>query len=296
MIDPVDLRAFVRIAECGSVSAAARMLRLPKSSVSRSLARLEQEVGSILVERSTRHLRLTDAGLLLQPHAFRILDEIEAAQDALGGVADSVRGALRINLSFATAQALVAPMLPGFLSNFPDLRVILDVDVRRIDLFAEDVDIVIRPGFLEDSDLVARKLTDVELQLCAGPRYLASRGTPLSVGELRQHDLVGRQDRKTTWVFRGEDGEAESLTFTPRVAASEPATTAAMLVAGVGIGLLPDFLAGAGISAGDLVRVLPDLACGSAAIHALYPRHRTASGKIRVFIDALAVYLNDEHK
>lgn len=126
MIDPFDLRAFVRIAECGSVSAAARAMRLPKSSLSRSLARLEEDIGSILTERSTRHLRLTDAGLLLQPHAFRILDEIDAAQDALGNVAGLVRGVLRINISFATAQALVAPML--------------------------------RPGILEDSDLVARKL------------------------------------------------------------------------------------------------------------------------------------------
>ena len=146
MIDPVDLRAFLRIAECGSVSGAARALRLPKSSLSRSLSRLERELGSILVERSTRHLRLSDAGRLLQPHATRILEEVDAARDALGSVAGVVRGTLRINLAYAAAQALVAPMLPAFLARHPELRVALDVDSRRIDLLADDADLVIRPG------------------------------------------------------------------------------------------------------------------------------------------------------
>ncbi len=114
MLDLVDLRAFARIADLGGVSSAARALRMPKSSVSRSLVRLEEAVGAVLVERSTRHLRLTDAGLLLRRHARRILDDVGEAENAIGGLVGAPRGDLRISVPFTFAAGSLAPMLPAF--------------------------------------------------------------------------------------------------------------------------------------------------------------------------------------
>jgi DNA-binding transcriptional LysR family regulator len=114
-----DLRAFARIAELKSVSAAARALNMPKSSVSRSLARLEAVVGTALVERSNRHLRLTDAGALLQPHALRIMNDVEEAETALGGFVGIPRGTLRVSAPLAYVHSLIAPMLPAFLASHP---------------------------------------------------------------------------------------------------------------------------------------------------------------------------------
>lgn len=127
-----DLRAFARITDLMSVSAAARSLGLPKSGVSRALARLERHLGTALVERSTRHLRLTDAGALFRPHALRILMDVDEAAAAVDGLASVPAGTLRVSLPFTVASALVAPMLPAFMAAFPQVRVVLAVENRLV--------------------------------------------------------------------------------------------------------------------------------------------------------------------
>lgn len=154
MLDLIDVRAFARIADLRSVSAAARALKAPKSSVSRSLARLEAAVGAVLVERSTRHLRLTDVGALFHPHALRILNDVDEAETALGSFAGVPRGTLRVNALYAFALALLAPMLPAFLARYPEVRVTLDVDNRQVDVLAEQADLMIRIGTLATSGLI----------------------------------------------------------------------------------------------------------------------------------------------
>lgn len=170
-----DLRAFARIVELSSISAAARTLALPKSTVSRALTRLEREVGAVLVNRSTRHLRLTDAGRLFRPYALRILIDVEEAGTALDGFAGAPRGTLRISAPVALSVALLAPMLPAFLAEHPEVRVVLEVENRRADMPVEEIDLLIRVGPLADSDLVARRLMTTEAWTCASPAYLAAR-------------------------------------------------------------------------------------------------------------------------
>ena len=128
-----DIRAFARTADLGSVSAAARLLALPKSTVSRSLARPEVAVGATLVDRSTHHLRLTDAGVLFRPYALRILADVDEAGTALDNFAGVPRGTLRVSVPFTFAVALVSPMLPSFLASYPEVRIVLDVENRVID-------------------------------------------------------------------------------------------------------------------------------------------------------------------
>lgn len=282
-----DLRAFARIADLLSVSAAARALRRPKSSVSRSLARLERDVGAALVARSTRHLRLTDAGAALRPHALRITADVDEAAAALDGMAGVPRGTLRVSLPFTVAVALVSPMLPAFLAVHPEVRVVLDVENRVIDMPVEPADLAIRVGAMPDSDLVARRLLASETWTCASPAYLAAKGTPRSAADLGGHTLVGYADRRTAWGC--DDGAVGRAEFPPAAVVSDSAALLPMILGGAGIARLPDFLAAASVRDGGLVRLWPEHAGDMIDIHAVYPSHRSLSAKVRVFIDALMV-------
>jgi DNA-binding transcriptional LysR family regulator len=290
MLDLIDLRAFARIADLGSISGAARVLVMPKSSVSRSLMRLEASLGTSLVERSTRHLRLTDAGLLLQRHARRILDDVGEAENAIGGLIGLPRGTLRVSVPFTFADGPLAAMLPAFLKRFPEVRVVLTIDNRVIDLLAEQFDVAIRIGPLSDSELIARRLTSFELWTCASPAYLEARGTPVSVEDLAGHDVISRVDGKLAWHFRSPAGVAREFGVPVGTVVPEPAVLKTILIGGAGIGRLPDFHARDAVNDGRLVRLLADHQVDSVDAHALYPSHRSLSAKVRVFIDALVAH------
>ena len=291
MLELGDLRAFVRVADLGGVSSAARALRMPKSSVSRSLARLEDAVGAVLVKRSTRHLRLTDAGLLLRRHASRILDDVGEAENAIGGLVGAPCGDLRISAPFTFAAGPLAPMLPTLLARYPEVRVILTVDNRNIDLVTEEIDVVIRIGPLANSDLIARRLATFELWPCASPAYLKQCGMPAKPGDLALHTIVAHSDKQRIWRFGAPSGATTEVELNSVAVVPEPAVIRTMLVGGAGVGWLPDFHAIDAIADGSLVRLLPEWSCGAVEAHALYPSHRSLSAKVRVFIDALIDHL-----
>ena len=290
MMDFKDLRAFVRVADLKGISAAARSLKAPKSSVSRSLSRLEEDVSTVLVERSTRHLRLTDAGRLLYRHALRVLHDVEEAETALGLLSGVPRGTVRVGATYAVTQLLVAPMLPRFLAAYPEVRVVLDADNRRTDMLAEELDLMIRVGRLPDSELIARRLATLELWACASPSYLAERGAPDSLDDLAAHDTVGQYEQ-TRWTFWTEAGKKVTTEVAPRAVLQEPAAAHAAVEGGAGIGMLPDYIAASAVASGRLVRVLPHLRPQTVDVHALYPSRRSLSAKVRVFIDALTAHV-----
>jgi DNA-binding transcriptional LysR family regulator len=281
-----DVRVFAHIAELKGISATARSLGLPKSSVSRALARMEAAAGSVLVERSTRHVRLTDAGVLLHTHAMRILDDIAEAETALEGLAGEPRGRLRVNATHAFGIGVIAPMLPDFLARFSRVQVALDADDRPIDITAKDTDLAIRIGPMTDSGLIARRLPSVDLWLCASPAYLSAHGTPRTVAELAAHSLVDRQDR-IDWRF----GDAGAIDAEPRIIIPDASAQKVVVEGGAGIGHLPDYLVRPAVASGHLIRVLPEIIAASIEIHALYPSQRSLSAKVRVFIDALTEHM-----
>ncbi len=291
MLDLTDLRVFVRITDAGSISAAARALGMPKSSVSRSLARIEATVRATLVERSTRRLRLTDAGLLLHRHARRILDEVGEAEDAIAGLVGVPRGTLRVSAPPSFAAGPLAPMLPAFLARHPELRVVLSFDNQPIVVLPDDIDVAIRAGTLPDSDLVARRLTSTQLWACASPDYLATFGTPTTVEELRGHTLVTLFDHRSIWRFRTSAGVVQEFAAEPGLVVPEHAIARTVLIGGAGIGRLPEYHARDAIADGTLVRLLPDHEGERVEVHALYPRQRSLSAKVRVFVDALSAHL-----
>lgn len=287
MFDLNDLRAFARIAELGSISGAGRALRMPKSSVSRSLVRLEEAVGTVLVERSTRHLRLTDAGLLLQRHARRILDEVGEAENAVGGLIGRPQGELRVSVPFTYAAGPLARVMPSFLASYPDVRLALTIQNRLVDIIGEEYDVAIRIGPLADSELIARRLTTMRLWPCASPAYLAAHSQIHRPADLSGHAVIGHRAGREIWPFRTSDGRLHEVEVVSRAVVPEPDVVRTMIMAGVGIGILPDFHAAEAISTGEIVRVLPAHNHRSVDVHALYPSHRSLSAKVRVFIDAL---------
>ena len=242
MLNLNDLSAFARIAELGSISAASRSLAMPKSSVSRSLMRLEETLGAVLVERSTRHLRLTDAGMLLKQHARRILDDVAEAENRLSGLVGKPAGDLHVSAPFTFATGPLARMLPGFMAQYPQVRIVLGVENRPVDIQMEQVDVAIRIGPLQDSSLVARRITSFQLWPCASPAYLDSHPRIIEPGDLRAHQLIAHADRRETWRFRGKGGTVQTFEFDTRTVIPEPDVLKTLLISGVGIALLPDFL------------------------------------------------------
>lgn len=286
-----DLRAFIQIAEHASISEAARVLKQPKSSVSRGLARLEESVGAALVDRSSQHLRLTDAGTLLRSRALKLLDEANDVLAALDGLAERPRGRLRINAPYTFAVGLIGPMLSDFVRDYPDIQVVLDIDNKLVNLHAVDLDLAVRVGSLADSDLVAQKLTTVELWACASPGYLQEHGRPEQPATLARHRLIARVDEISHWGFRDADGTRTAIEVRADLVIPEPAVMMTLAMAGAGIARLPDFIAREEIKSGKLIRVLPELRPDRVDVHALYTSRRALPFKARVFIQALLEHL-----
>ena len=288
-----DIRLFVRLAGSDSLSDLSRRTGAPKSSISRALTRLEASVGQCLVERSTRHLRLTSAGRLFLLHAARIIGEVDDAREAIGRMRGNVNGTLRINAPVGVARGFIAPMLPAFFARYPAVRLILDADNRRIDLLSNATDLVVRVGPLEDSGLVGRKIASIEIWLCSSPAYLARSGAPTSLESLARLQLITHRERPKTWEIKLPSGEMRSFKFEACSVIPEPSILQTVLVASGGIGLLPDFLAGPSIAAGELVRVLPDFTMETVELHGLYSSHRGLTSKVRHFLDALIAHAAD---
>jgi DNA-binding transcriptional LysR family regulator len=257
---------------------------------------LEVAVGAMLVDRSTRHLRLSDAGVLFRPYAIRILADVDEAGTALDNFSGIPRGTLRVSAPFTFVVAILSPMLPSFLASYPEVRVVLDVENRVIDMPLEEADLVIRvSSALPDSDLIARLLLTTQSWTCASPGYLAARGVPSRVADLSRHALIAYADRSTRWSFRTSDGAAREIEFRPAHVVSDSAALKPMLVGGAGIGMLPDFIAKDAIARGELIRLFPEAEGDVFSVHALYTSHRSLSAKVRVFIDALVQCLAAEN-
>ncbi|MGU3661546.1 LysR substrate-binding domain-containing protein [Methylobacterium fujisawaense] len=287
MMELSELRVFVRVADLGGVSGAARALGAPKSSVSRSVARLEATLGAVLFERGTHALRLTEAGRLFLPYAQRVLNDVEEAGAALDGLIGHPRGTLRVNAAVTFAIGVIGPMLPDFVRRYPEVRVVLDAENRVVDLAREDFDVVVRVGVLPDSNMVARRLGRIELWPCASPDYLARHGVPRAPEALADHVLLGWSDRPDRWTFVDGEGTTRAVEVSAGTVVPEPAALQPLLAGGVGIGRLPDFLARPLVERGELTRLLPDHTTEAVDVHAVYPVHRSLSAKVRVFVDAL---------
>jgi DNA-binding transcriptional LysR family regulator len=285
---------FVRVVDEGGFTAAARVLRLPKSSVSRSVALLEEELGARLLQRSTRKVRLTEAGTAFYERAARGIAGVEEAADAVADLQGSLRGRLRLTAPADAATWLLAPLIARFVAQHPAVYIELVLTGRIVDLVTEGVDFALRAAPMRDSTLVARRLAPVAVKLFAAPAYLARRPAPATVAGLAQHDCVlfRPENGRATWTLRGPEGEVQVPVRGP-VGADDYAFLQQAAVAGAGIALLPSFLCRAAAGVGALVPVLPAYAAPAGHIHLVYPSARYLPQRAGAFRDFILAELGE---
>ena len=286
MADLNSLIVFAKVVEANGFSEAARRLKMPISTVSRRVAELEDQLGVRLLERSTRGLRLTDAGSEVFEHALRSAELSEAVDNIASNHLANVSGVLRLSAPPSTSDSLLAPLVGAFQASHPDVRVQILVTERMVDHIAEGVDLVLRVGALRDSTLVARKILTYRHQLLASPAYVEKRGSPKTPQELLDHRLLAfsRWTPESRWIFVHVNGrDKETLNFQPHLSMNDYAGLAAALVAGAGIGELPPVVQPQLVRDGRLIEIMPKWRFRTVELSVVHLGNRHIARPVRVF-------------
>ncbi len=293
-VDPNDLLIFARVAELGSFSRAAERLGWPKSTVSRRLAALEQQLGEKLLLRTTRRQTLTEFGLQLLEHARQVLAEVDAVMALREHRQATPSGRLRVSMPSDVANLLLADTLAAFIALYPAIQLDLDLSPRRVDLLGEGFDVVVRMGNLpDDALLVARQLAVFPIGLYAAPNYLAEHGEPLVPDDLAQHEAIRMlqgNGEVARWTLTQGDQRWQGLPL-GRASANSPELLIRLACAGAGIAAVPDYFAASEVRRGALRRVLPAWCLPSSTAWAVFPERKLMPTKTRVFVDMLQVAL-----
>lgn len=295
-----EMKAFCAVASVGGFSPAARNMGLATSSVTRLVDALERRLGTVLLNRSTRSVTLTDAGRTYYDESQRILDQLDAADDAVTDSASGMSGTLRVAAPATFATMCIAPILPALRARYPHLKLELHLDDAAMNLTDDATDVAIRIGSLDPAmNLVARHLSDHTRMICASPAYLARHGTPRDPADLAIHDCLqfSFAENRRAWTVRRHDGgmEEQEVLINGIMIANNVEVLRRAAMEGLGIAVLAQWLVKADIQAGRLVRVLPDYDANpgpmNMAVHALYPARRRGTKKVQVFIDLLSEHL-----
>lgn len=288
------IATWVRVVESGSFTAAARALGIPKSSVSRAISKLEQELGLVLLQRTTRKLTLTRAGeryLVSAREALRLLDEgrAEVLNDE-----GAVRGLVRLTVPYdgGHLSRSVGAALASFSPQYPDVSVEVAVTGRRVDLLAEGFDLALRAGALEQNNLIAKKIVTGSLVLVAAPAYLQKRGTPKRVADLTQHDAVlFRATNGTQRISVSGPSGVESVTLRGAISVDDPTFLLPLVEQGLGIALLPAIGVDQSLRTGKLERILPRHSRNDGALYLMSGPLRHMPRRVALLRDHLLEHL-----
>lgn len=291
MLDVGALAAFVAVIDTGSFSGAAERLGQTPSGVSRTIARLEKQLGMTLIHRTTRRLDLTEEGVWLLARARRILADLDETESLAAHARTQPAGLVRVNAATPALDHLVAPLLADFLDAYPQVQVELASGETVVDLIEEKADVAIRIGELPDSTLNARRLGESRIRVLASPGYLERHGTPGRVEELARHRLVGfvAPASLNTWPLHAGDGAEAGLRIAPHVTATSGETIRHLALRGAGIVSLSDFLTRADVAAGRLVPLLEDAALPwSQSVWAVFYKQGALAPRVKALVDFLA--------
>ncbi|MER9133706.1 LysR family transcriptional regulator [Mesorhizobium sp. M0768] len=285
----VEMAAFAAIAEARSFTRAAARIGRDATILSRRLASLEERLGVRLLHRTTRSVSLTEAGseFLIRVRAIlAAVDEAEAAASAHAG--GGPRGVLRLALPGSFGRMWIGPLLPQFLTEFPEVRIEAEFSNRFVDLVAENFDVAVRLGALEDSRLVARKVATRRRLLCAAPSYLARRGTPTAPEALLEHSCLGFSGFQTfpAWEMTDSSGRRVSIEVSGPLVTDDAEVLVEAAVQGVGLMMSTDWLVGRELADGRLVPVLEDWTLADeGAVYVVMPSAKGQAAKTRAFAD-----------
>ena len=287
-----NLYFFAKVVDFGSYTAAAKALGLQTSKLSRRIAALETELGVRLINRTTRRLSLTEAGKTFHRHCLALLDEAQAAKDAMSQILASPQGLVRVACPTGLLQGGVADILAHFLAKHPRVRIALDATNRRVDVVDEGLDIAmrVRKPPLEDSDLVMRAFGPDEMILVASPELIAAYGKPQTLEDIGRMPTLSMAsaDERSTWRFLGMDGEPAELTHSPRLGTDDLFTLRRAALLGIGAALVPHLIVAKDLEHGALIRLLPSLKAHTGIMHAVFPSRRGMVPAVRSLLDSLS--------
>lgn len=284
-----NIRTFVRVYELGSMSAAARDLRISAAVASSRISQLEEHLGVRLFQRTTRKLNATEQGALFYPGAQKILESVDEAEAEISNITQAPRGTIYVAAPLGVGQRLIAPQVPEFRKEYPEINVRLRLSDRKLDLAEEGLDVAFILGLPEDSTLRMRKIADCPRVLCASPAYIQSRGMPKSSAELKTdaHDCLNLRfpgAKEFQWPLQGAEG-VKRVTVTGPMESDHGDVLTNWALDGHGIILKAAFEVADYLKSGRLVPVLPDEPPIPVQMACLYMHRRMQDPKIRLFID-----------
>jgi DNA-binding transcriptional LysR family regulator len=289
------LAMFAKVAEERSFAGAARAMGVSVATVSRAVSRLEERLGARLFNRTSRRLALTDFGHSLAERATRLYDEAEAAENAVREMSSRPRGLIRFAVPMSFGLRWVAPLLPDFFRLYPEISIDLHLSDAVVDLVGGGFDAALRVAVLPDSSLVARRLCGVSPVVLAAPSYLARHGEPRHPRELNGHHCLGYayRRRQDIWHFTNSAGEEESVTPSGPLRVTNADALVPMLLEGLAIAELPEFMADDHLADGRLTAILTDWSLPKGGLYFITPSARTRPAKVGVLADFLIDRLSE---
>jgi DNA-binding transcriptional LysR family regulator len=290
-----DIAVFTQVVDSGSFTAAAERLSLSKSVVSKYVTRLENRLGARLLNRTTRRLSLTEVGRVFYERSLRGLQEIEEAEAEVSRLQDMPRGTLRLNTPMSFGILHIAPALPDFLRQYPEISVDMNLDDRQVDVIEEGFDLSVRISEMQDSALIARRLAPCRHAVVASPEYLEHNGTPTTPDDLRHHNIISYryQESAREWHFLDSDKKTISVPISGTVQMNNSLALREALLGGIGITRTPTFVVGEDIQSGRLRQVLTNYETLEVSIYLVYPQRRHLSPKVRAFVDYFSERITD---
>lgn len=289
MEDLTYMVTFARVVKNGSFAGAARKLKVSTSVTSKHVAKLERSLGVRLLNRSTRKLSLTEAGAAYYEHCARIVDEIESSKRVVATLQATPRGLLRVTAPVTFANSRLAPVLPDFFRKHPEVQIELNASNRVVDLAEDGFDVAIRIVRSLPPNVIARELRPVRWHLVASPAYLEREGTPVHPAGLTRHNclIFTNTLQNGVWHFQHEK-EREEVPVHGSIICNTVEALHDLVLAGMGITLLPGYMAGVDIRNGKLKRLLPEWEIETGThLYAVYLPTRHMAPKVRVFVDFL---------
>lgn len=287
-----DLYFFAAVVEHAGFSAAGRALGVPKSRLSKRVAQLEERLGVRLLQRTTRRFVVTEVGERFYTHCRAVLEEAQAAQDAVDELRTEPRGVVRLSCPVSLAQTVLAHVLPDFLAQYPKVQVRLLSSNRRVDVIGEgyDVAIRVRSKLDEDGNLVIRSFGQTRTLLVASPALLKAQGRPATPDALAKLPALSMREHEGAqlWELIGPAGERVNIEVQARLISGDFAVLLESARRGMGVALLPEFVCAPAIARGELELVLPDWSVPQGTMHFVYPSRRGMLPGVRALVDLLA--------
>lgn len=280
------IAVFVKVVESGSFTGAAKLLKMPKTTVSAKIAALERRLGVTLIQRTTRKLHITDAGQRYFKHCAMAIAEIEKGESEIHSSQEKPQGLLKITAPTDLGHTVLPRIVSQYLKTYPDVQVELVVTNRIVDVVGEGFDLAVRAGELKDSTLISKRFFDLQVGLWASPAYLKKHGSPSHPKELSQHLLVGHTLMRPSSLDLTDGKNILSVAVQPRISVDDFETLKSLLILKEGIGLLPEFLVTRELGTKELTPVLDRWKHKTAGLFSfVYPGQKYSSPKVRAFID-----------